>query len=233
MYTLPLLLSAVRTMLPASSTIPTSKWSCLYSPRSYPYHCYRFDHLQLLGKSNHLKDFIQRGKDTATLEIELCSSRERTSTLRREVHLNSSKWFIDGVFFMPVASHTPVPASIGPAVHTHCYGNSHYQHCHPYKNSNSVYTQPMATCWLGELTSIRPLAEPLTSSGPEYSERFGNVWDVSGLRNSIEGPPTSPQFPCQNHGPNIMCHVCHSFLSVPSICAIASLPHPGTVLSQL
>mmetsp|Transcript_133196 Transcript_133196/g.230978 ORF Transcript_133196/g.230978 Transcript_133196/m.230978 type:complete len:1084 (-) Transcript_133196:407-3658(-) len=51
---------------------------------------------KLLGKSNHLKDFVQRGKDTATLEIELFISKERTTTIRREIHLNSSRWFIDG-----------------------------------------------------------------------------------------------------------------------------------------
>ena len=52
--------------------------------------------LKLLGKSTYVKDFIQRGKDNASLEIELCLSATRTVTIRRQLFANSSKWYIDG-----------------------------------------------------------------------------------------------------------------------------------------
>eukprot|EP00993_Chasmostoma_nieuportense_P001503 NODE_237_length_2621_cov_95.565758_g68_i1.p1 GENE.NODE_237_length_2621_cov_95.565758_g68_i1~~NODE_237_length_2621_cov_95.565758_g68_i1.p1 ORF type:complete len:771 (+),score=239.22 NODE_237_length_2621_cov_95.565758_g68_i1:85-2397(+) len=51
---------------------------------------------KLIGRSPSARDFIQHSKDTATIEVELCTP-QGTVRLKRVILLNESKWFINNV----------------------------------------------------------------------------------------------------------------------------------------
>eukprot|EP00668_Euglena_longa_P002164 GGOE01002506.1.p1 GENE.GGOE01002506.1~~GGOE01002506.1.p1 ORF type:complete len:1082 (+),score=373.55 GGOE01002506.1:175-3246(+) len=52
--------------------------------------------VMLLGKSNQVRDFVQRGKGFAELEIELHAADHCTVSIKRHIVGNTSRWYIDG-----------------------------------------------------------------------------------------------------------------------------------------